>query len=63
MGDLVVIYTKVGTNQERVLDAGHKAHFYYLDLPNTIWDRPNIGAIVLHAPIWQSKSVDELRKS
>jgi len=59
-GDLVVVYTKAGTNSERVLANGHKAHFFYLDLTSTIWDNPNNGAVVLHAPKWQSKSVSDL---
>lgn len=62
-GDLVVVYTKVGNNTERVLSKGNTAHFFYLDLVTAIWDDPNKGAIVLHTPTWQSKTVDELRSS
>lgn len=62
-GDLVVIYTKVGVTKERVLQRGSKAHFYYLDLTGSIWDDPGKGALVLHTPIWQSKSTDELSAS
>lgn len=61
-GDLVVVYTKRGINKERVLDRGNKAHFFYLDLKSSIWDDPTKGALVLHAPKWESKSVDELRR-
>lgn len=58
--DLVVVYSKVGTNTERVLVGGNKAHFFYLDLVEPIWGDPSKGALVLHAPTWQSKSVDDL---
>ncbi len=62
-GDLVVVYTKEGTNRERVLDRGNKAHFFYLDLNEAIWDDPTKGALVLYAPTWESKSVDDLTRS
>jgi hypothetical protein len=61
--DLVVVYTKVGTNNERVLNAGNKAHFFYLDLSQPIWGDTSKGALVLYAPTWQSKSVDDLKRS
>ena len=59
-GDLVVVYTKVGVNRERVLEKGHTAHFFYWDLNKTIWDEVGKGALVLHAPTWQSASASEL---
>jgi hypothetical protein len=58
--DLVVVYSKVGTNMERVLVRGNKAHFFYLDLVEPIWGDSSKGALVLYAPTWQSKSVDDL---
>lgn len=61
-GDLVVIYTKSGESREKPLSKGNTAHFYYLDLSSAIWDDPTKGAIVLHTPTWQSKSVDELKR-
>ncbi len=62
-GDLVVLYTKSGSNKERVLKKGNTAHFFYLDLSDPIWDDANKGAILLHTPSWQSKSLDELKSS
>lgn len=62
-GDLVVVYTRVGKNNERVISGGKKAHFFYLDLREAIWDDPDKGALVLFAPTWLSKSVDELKRS
>lgn len=61
-GDLVVIYTKSGEPRSRKLDAGHTAHFYYLDLGMPIWEEANRGALVLLAPEWGSKSTDDLIK-
>mgnify|MGYP003652204344 CR=1 FL=1 len=62
-GDLVVVYSKGGTNKERTLSGGNTAHFFYLDLNQPIWDDPNKGAILLHTPSWESKSRDELKRS
>ena len=59
-GDLVVVYTKSGTSSTRKLKTGKHAHFYYLELESTIWDKPDRGAVLLHAPTWQSKSSTEL---
>jgi hypothetical protein len=61
-GDLVVVYTKSGKSSEKVLSTGNSAHFFYLNLGSTIWDEPEKGAIILHTPSWQSKSVDELKR-
>lgn len=62
-GDLIVIYTKVGTNSERVLDKGNKAHFFYLDLRGPIWKDAGKAALVMYAPSWASKSTEDLTKT
>ena len=59
-GDLVVVYTKSGSDRVRKLTTGKNAHFYYFGLDSTIWDQPHRGAVLLQAPIWQSKSSEEL---
>ena len=59
-GDLVVVYTKNGSNSERELDNGNTAHFFYFDFSEAIWNDSNKGALVLYAPTWKSKSVDDL---
>jgi hypothetical protein len=58
-GDLVVIYSKEGSESSKKLTTGKMAHFYYLDLKSTIWDDPNKAAVILYAPKWESKSVDD----
>ena len=59
-GDLVVVYTKSGSSKERVLDKGNKAHFFYLGLTEPIWNAPRHGALILHAPSWDSKPAEAL---
>lgn len=60
-GDLVVIYTKQGAETEKSLSTGRKAHFFYLGLKEPIWGDPTKGALLLLAPTWTYKSVDELK--
>ena len=61
-GDLVVIYTKRGQNKERSLLSDRKSHFFYLDLDNSIWEEQSRGAVILHAPTWESKSTEEIKQ-
>ncbi len=58
-GDLIVIYTKKGSDSSKKLTTGKTAHFYYLDLDETIWDDPTKAAIILYAPKWESRAVDD----
>lgn len=59
-GDLVVLYTKSGTNKTKDLDGGRKAHFFYWGKNAAIWGNPSKAAVLAHAPTWSSASVDEL---
>lgn len=58
-GDLVVIYTKEGSESSKNLTTGKMAHFYYLDLKEAIWDDSTKAAVILYAPKWESKSVED----
>ena len=59
-GDLVILYTKAGTNGEKVLDSGSKAHFFYWGVGSVIWSPSDKAAVLLHAPVWESSGSDEL---
>ncbi|MDR7136157.1 hypothetical protein J2X06_003375 [Lysobacter niastensis] len=59
-GDLVVVYTKRGTQTESTLKSGKKAHFFYWDIGSPIWGTPDRAPVLLHAPDWDSKRPDEL---
>lgn len=61
-GDLVVVYTKEGSERDREISSGNIAHFFYLDLDKPIWDYKDRGAIVLYAPSWDAQSTDDLTK-
>jgi hypothetical protein len=54
-GDLVVLYTKAGTNRVQELPGGKKVHFIYWGLDAPIWAEESRAAVLLHAPEWVSK--------
>lgn len=58
-GDLVVLYTKSGRDNEN-LRSGKKVHFFYWGLDSAIWNKEDRVPVILHAPEWISKSPDEL---
>lgn len=59
-GDLVVLYTKSGKENEKELKQGKTAHFFYWGLGKEIWNRSDRAPVVMHAPEWASKAPDEL---
>ena len=59
-GDLVVLYTRSGTNSSKPLKDAGTAHFFYWGLRDPIWDDNERAAVILHAPQWQSKPASEL---
>ena len=58
--DLVVVYTKSGNPSEKQLDGGRKAHFFYWGRSNPLWGPAEKGVVLLHAPVWESKSTSEV---
>ena len=59
-GDLVVLYTKSGRENEKELKSGRKAHFFYWGLNSSIWGLKDRAPVLLHAPEWISKGPEEL---
>lgn len=59
-GDLVVLYTKSGTNSEKILDTGNKTHFFYWGKSQALWSTPQKAAVLLHAPVWEATGTAEL---
>jgi len=59
-GDQIVLYTKKGTRNKKVMDDGRTAHFFYWGIPQPIWSAPERAAVVLYAPTWESKAATEL---
>ncbi len=59
-GDLVVLYSKSGRENEKELKSGRKAHFFYWGLDSSIWGRKDRAPVLLHSPEWISKVPEEL---
>lgn len=53
IGDYVIVYTKRGIDRDREFNE-HISHFFYWGLSNSIWDTPDISAVLLESPNWQS---------
>ncbi|EHR1282473.1 hypothetical protein KS874_004646 [Vibrio parahaemolyticus] len=56
-GDLVVIYTKSGTDSEKENKSGSKTHFFYWGLAKTVWNKNSDAALLIEIRDWAHKSV------
>lgn len=59
-GDLVVLYTKAGQRSSKTMENNYTAHFFYWGHTESIWQTSDRGAVLLHAPAWESKAPNEL---
>lgn len=48
--DLIVLYTKKGSQSSKVLQNGHTAHFFYWGRDEALWGDKQFGAVV--SEIW-----------
>jgi hypothetical protein len=60
-GDLVVLYTKRGSSNEKVIKSG-KAHFFYWGKSRAIWSQPNRAPVLIYADDWQGFPLEEIQK-
>jgi hypothetical protein len=51
-GDLVVIYTKKGTDTKKVFKSGRTTFFFYWGLDSTIWNKAEDCAVVINVKDW-----------
>ena len=56
-GDLVVVYTKNGTNKSRENQDKTKTHFIYWGIGNPIWSRENACPVIFEVTDWAMKKV------
>ena len=59
-GDLVVVYTKSGRENQKEMKNGHNAHFFYWGITTSIWSRDDRAPVLFHAPDWISKDPNDL---
>ena len=53
-GDLVVVYSKAGSDRKKKIEGGRTAHFFYWGQEAPLWDDESFAAVLLHAPDWVS---------
>ena len=58
-GDLVVLYTKTGTDREKVNGNGSTTHFYYWGLEDTIWDEEESVPLLVNIEEWNYFNIPE----
>ena len=51
-GDVVVLYSKSGTNSEKKLEDGRVAHFFYWGCKSPMWGEHGWGAVLMQAKNW-----------
>ena len=59
-GDIVVIYSKTGHYKKKKLRDNRSAHFFYWNQESPLWDDDDAVPVLLYAPKWTSKTLDEL---
>ena len=52
LGELVVLYTKSGTNRTKKTESGADIHFHYWGRSTPMWDDGEAAALLLEAPEW-----------
>lgn len=58
-GDLVVLYTKVGTNSQKQNTDETTSHFFYWGLPAPIWSEADSCAVLLQVASWTAKGATQ----
>ena len=59
-GDLVVVYSKRGTDGWKQLDNGHRECRFYWHQDSPLWNDDHVAPVLLYAPQWTSKAPQEL---
>lgn len=54
-GDIVVLYTKSGSESKKTNKDGSTSHFFYRGIDRTVWNKDEDCAVVLHITNWDAK--------
>ncbi|MBB5044031.1 hypothetical protein [Shinella fusca] len=60
-GDLVVVYSRKGTQNTKELGKGRTAHFFYWGRDHELWATENVIPVIHHAPAFSFKQRAELK--
>lgn len=61
-GDLVILYTKKGTENTIVNKSGSTSHFFYWGLNSNVWNNDGDCALLLHVDDWEHYRVNISKK-
>jgi hypothetical protein len=56
--DIVVLYTRKGTANEKKNESGSVSHFFYWGLDKPVWNTPRAAAVLARVADWKSKEVE-----
>lgn len=59
-GDLVVVYSKSGTDRQKAIRDNRTAYFFYWGQESALWNDDKVAPVLLYAPEWVSKAPEEL---
>jgi hypothetical protein len=51
--DLIVLYTKKGSQSTKILSSGRVAHFFYWNREEAIWGDYHYGAVIVLVSDWE----------
>lgn len=54
VGDHVVVYTKSGSDKEKLLNSGSKSHFFYWGKSESLWGTDRYSVVILQVDTWVS---------
>jgi hypothetical protein len=57
-GDLVVLYTKPGTQSSKLNKNGQRSYFFYWSREEAVWGEDGAAAVLLHDPHWTHLILD-----
>lgn len=58
-GDLVVLYTKSGESNEKMLDSGRRTHFFYWGSPRAKWSSTEKLPVVIAIAKWAIATAED----
>lgn len=62
-GDLVVVYSKPGSDRQKAIRDNRTAYFFYWGQDSAIWKTDKFAPVLLYAPLWVGKAPEELAES
>lgn len=58
-GDIIVLYTKEGSNTSTINANGTRNYFYYWNLKNSVWNDEGDCALLMHIDKWTHKKANQ----